>query len=386
VPFAPTLSGWASDFGPFDGRIWLNAAHQGPLPRAAVAEAERALAQKAAPHRIADEAFVEVPRRLRELLGRLIAAPPEEIVLGNSASWGLHVLAAGLPWQEGDEIVVLADEFPATIFPWLVSERRGAVVRRLRLGEPVLRPERLARELSPTTRVVAVNWVRSLTGHVVDLSGLNEVCSAAGVHLVVNATQGLGALPLDVRELPVAAITSSGFKWLCGPYATGFAWIRPDVLETLGPVQAYWLALPDGAELDLNREGEHRLREDLGARAYDVFGTANFLNFMPWAAALEYLLDQGMAAIAKHDQALVETLLAGVAGDAYRYVSPTEPGERAAIVVISASDERRNAEIYERLSRSGVDVAMRAGNLRISPHLYNTREQIDRLLALLLTD
>jgi cysteine desulfurase / selenocysteine lyase len=383
VPSAPTLSGWAGDFGPFDGRIWLNAAHQGPLPRVAVEEAARALAQKAAPHRIADEAFVEVPRRLRELLGRLIGAPPEQVVLGNSASWGLHVLAAGLPWQEDDEILVLADEFPATIFPWLVTERRGVIVRRLELDEPVLQPERLGRELGAATRLVAVNWVRSLTGHVVDLAGLNEVCAAAGVHLVVNATQGLGALPLDVRELPVAAITSSGFKWLCGPYATGFAWVRPDVLETMAPVQAYWLALPDGLDLDLNREGEHRLRDDLGARAYDVFGTANFLNFMPWAASLEYLLEQGIDAIAEHDQALVSTLVEGLDGTRYRFVSPTEPGERAAIVVVSASDERRNTELHELLGRSGVDVALRAGNLRLSPHLYNTRAEIDRVLALL---
>src|SRR5438477_112852 len=184
------LRGFRSAFGDFGGRVWLNAAHQGPLPRVAVEAAEEALAAKAAPYLIDDEAF-----------GRF------------------------------------------------------------------------------------------------------------GVHLVANVTQGLGALPLDLSALPLAAISCSGFKWLCGPYATGFAWIRPDVLETMRPVQAYWLALPDGVELDLNREGEHRLRDDLAARAYDVFGTANFLNFIPWAAALEYLLARGIEAIAGHDQALVERLI-----------------------------------------------------------------------------
>src|SRR5919197_2815943 len=126
-------------FGPFDGRVWLNAAHQGPLPHAAVEAAEQAIWLKVAPHRIADEAFVEVPRRLRELLGRLIGAPAEEVVLGNSASYGLQILANGLPWRAGEEVVVLADEFPATIFPWLVTERRGVEVRQLDLrGEAVL--------------------------------------------------------------------------------------------------------------------------------------------------------------------------------------------------------------------------------------------------------
>jgi cysteine desulfurase / selenocysteine lyase len=323
-----------------------------------------------------------VPRRLREVLGELVGVPAEEVILGNSASYGLQVLANGLPFAEGDEILVLADEFPATVFPWLVTERRGATVRQLELDDPVLQPERLEQELTPHTRVVAVNWVRSLTGHVVDLAGLDDVCSAAGVHLVVNATQGLGALPLDLSKLRPAAITCSGFKWLCGPYATGFAWVRPDVLATLAPVQAYWLALPDGVELDLNLEGRHRLRDDLGARAYDVFGTANFLDFMPWAAAVEYLLAQGLDAIAEHDRRLVDRLIDAL-GEDFRFVSPTVPGERAAIVVVSTGDERRNEEIYRGLTDAGIDVALRAGNLRFSPHLYNTLDEIDRTAAVL---
>jgi cysteine desulfurase/selenocysteine lyase len=381
----PTVqASYSQDFGPFDGRIWLNAAHQGPLPRRAAQRAEEAITLKVAPHRIADEAFVDVPRQLRELLGRLVGAPATEIVLGNSASWGLQVLANGMPWREGDEIVVLADEFPATIFPWLVAERRGAEVRQLELDRPVLDAARLERELTPRTRVVCVNWVRSLTGHVVDLTALGHVCADAGVHLVVNATQGLGALPLSVSGTPLAASTSSGFKWLCGPYATGFAWIRPDLLETLEPTQAYWLALPDGVALDLNREGEHRLRNDLGARAFDVFGTANFLNFVPWAAAVEYLLEQGLEAVAEHDQALVDRLLAGLDGGDLRVISPTEPGKRAAIVTVASADAGRNVEIHGRLSAAGIDVALRGGNLRLSPHLYNTPAEIDRALDVML--
>src|SRR5207248_3560906 len=301
--------------------------------------------------------------RLRERLGRLIGDSAEQIILGNSASWGLQVLANGLPWRDGDEVLVLADEFPATVFPWLVTERRGVAVRQLELDEPLLRPERLEEELSRKTRVVAVNWVRSLTGHVVDLAGLQEVCRRFDVHLVANVTQGLGALPLDVGALGLAAVSCSGFKWLCGPYATGLAWIRPDLLATMEPVQAYWLALPDGVELDLNREGEHRLRDDLGARAYDVFGTANFLGFMPWSAALEYLLAQGIEAIAGHDQALVEQLIAALDGSPYHLVSPREAGERAAIVVVSAGDSSRNEQIQRQLDAAGIDVALRAGNI-----------------------
>jgi cysteine desulfurase / selenocysteine lyase len=383
APAVESSADYAEAFGDFGGRVWLNAAHQGPLPRLAVPAAEQALAAKLAPHRISDESFVDVPHRLREALGRLIGAPAEEIILGNSASWGLQVLANGLPWRQGDEVLVLADEFPATVFPWLVTERYGVTVRQLQPGGPVLDPERLKHGLSPRTRVVAVNWVRSLTGHVVDVAGLREVCERSGVHLVVNVTQGLGALPFDVRRHPVAAISCSGFKWLCGPYATGFAWIRPDVLHTMQPVQAYWLALPDGAQLDLTREGEHRLRDDLGARAYDVFGTANFLNFIPWATALEYLLAQGIEAIAAHDRALVDHLIGRLDESDYRFVSPTGADQRAAIVAISAPDPGDNEAVCQRLTDAGIDAALRAGNIRLSPHLYNTFDQIEYAMAIL---
>jgi cysteine desulfurase / selenocysteine lyase len=353
------------------------------LPRAAIVAAKEALAAKVSPYRIDDDDFIESPRRLGELLGRLIDAPAQEIILGNSASWGLQVLANGFPFREGDEVVVLADEFPATVFPWLACAQRGVAVRQLEIAQPVLHPEILERELGPRTRVVAVNWVRSLTGHVIDVQGLHEVCARAEVHLVLNVTQGLGALPFSVAATPVAAISCSGFKWLCGPYATGFAWIRPDVLDTMSAVQAYWLALPDDVELDLNKEGEHRLRSDLGARAYDVFGTANFLNFRPWAASVEHLLHEGVDEISAYDQRLVTRLIEGLADAGFRFVSPTERRERAAIVVVSAADEALNEPIYEHVRAAGIDIALRGGNLRISPHLYNTHEELDQTIAVL---
>src|SRR4051794_37108744 len=303
---------FATDFGPFAGRVWLNAAHQGPLPRAAVHAAGEAVRWKISPHLIDDDAFVRIPQRLRDALGRLIGAPAEDVVLGNSASYGLQLLANGLPWRPGDEILVLADEFPATVFPWFTAARYGARVRELELDGPLLSAERLAAEFGTRTRVVALNWVRSLTGHVQDLESLGEVCASAGVHLVVDATQGLGALPFDLPEVKLAALASSGFKWLCGPYATGFCWIRPDVRDSMLPVQSYWLALPDGQALDLNTEGEIKPRAGLGARAFDVFGTANFANFMPWLAAVEYLLQAGIERVAAHDAELVAMLMSGL--------------------------------------------------------------------------
>src|SRR5262245_59333210 len=102
-----TVFGAGAEFGPFGGRVWLNTAHQGPLPRRAVAATGHAAAMKAAPHRISDGDFTEVPGRLRQLLAELVGGAPEQIVLGNSTSYGLHLVANGLPWHDGDEVLVI---------------------------------------------------------------------------------------------------------------------------------------------------------------------------------------------------------------------------------------------------------------------------------------
>src|SRR5215472_9515529 len=243
----------AGQFGPFDGRIWLNTAHQGPLPRPAVDAARYAAELKAAPHRIGDADFSEVPERLRVLLARLVGGAPEQIVLGNSTSYGLHLVANGLPWEAGDEVLVIDGDYPATILPWRRLGARGVRVRPLCPASGLLTASELAVAIGSRTRVLAVTWVDSFTGRALDLDALGQVCRRAGVLLVVNASQALGARPIDVSATPVDAVISCGYKWLCGPYGTGFAWLHPGLLDRLRPQQAYWLAMQAGRGLDQMR-------------------------------------------------------------------------------------------------------------------------------------
>ena len=373
---------FAADFGPFGGRVWLNAAHQGPLPRPAVEALEEAVAMKRSPHAIEDTDFLTVPRELREALGRLVGAPAKEVILGNSASYGVQMLAQSIRWKAGDEVLVVQGDFLANIFPWLPFEDEGVGVRALEPRGSVVEPDELEEALSPRTRVFCTSWVSTFTGHLADLGGLGEVCRRHGVTFVVNATQGLGRRPLDVSALPLDALTSAGYKWLCGPYATGFAWFHPRLVESLRPRQAYWLAMPDDVELDLNDEGDYELRPDLGARAFDVFGTANFFDFMPWRASVSYLVERGIERTAEHTDALVRRLVGGLLEAGYEIAGPVDD-PRLSIVVASHPDRALNPELHAALAEAGVDVALRAGNLRIAPHLYNSAEDIDRALEVL---
>jgi cysteine desulfurase / selenocysteine lyase len=371
----------AGDFGGFEGRAWLNCAHQGPLPRVAVAAAERALADKAAPHRIRDEAFDEVPRRLKDALGRLAGVPADQVILGNSTSYGLHLLVQGVPWREGDEVLLVDGDFPATIVPWLPLAGRGMRVRLLKPEGGRLEAGQLETELTPATRLFCTSWVFSFTGHTVDLAALGEVCRRAGVTFAVNGSQAAGAVPLDLAALPVDALVSCGFKWLCGPYGTGFCWLHPDLLASLTYRPAYWLA--HQGQDDLGQDSGYRLRAEVGTAGWDVFGTANFLTFQPWTASVEYLLGLGIDRIAAWDQHLVERFVGGLDPDRYGLVSPRRGPARSALVVFGDHRPGRNPPLHRALTAAGVDVAFRRGRLRVSPHLYNTEADIDRTLEIL---
>ena len=374
------MNSWHTEFGPFEG-VWLNTAHQGALPRAAVAAAHEALSWKIAPSRLADDSFERVPGRLRQAISRLLNVPADEVILGNSTSYGLHVIANGIRWNPGDEVMVVDGDFPATVYPWLRLRERGVTVRLIRPRGAVIEADDVAANLTPATRLFCTTWVNSFTGHTADLDAVGEVCRARGVLFIVNATQALGARPIDAAGAPIDAIVGCGHKWLCGPYATGLCWIRPELRDSLDCHQAYWVTMQTGLRLsDMRR---YDLRDDLGAAAFDVFAAANFNNFMPWTAAIESLLDKGIEAVAAHDQALVTRLIEGLDGDKYTLVSPRDGPARSTLAILSHRDAERNPAIRDRLAADGVIIALREGNLRVAPHLYNTPDDIDRALAAL---
>lgn len=378
-------------FGDFDGRTWLNCAHQGPIPLAAAHEAREAVDWKLAPWELTSERFREVPRRLRRALGRLIGVPADDVVLQNGASHGLHLWANGLPLDDGDEVFLMTGDFPSNLLPWLPLRERGVRVRFVEPRRFVLTPDEVEaafRQAGPPTgrRVLCMSWVHSFSGFTADLAAIGEICRRHGSLFLVNTTQGLGARRLRVTDLPVDAITNVGWKWLCGPYATGFSWMRPELRETLRPTHTYWLAQQTADDLSDDAPGEPEIRGNLGARRHELFAPANFFNFHCWAASVELLLELGLDTIEAHDQALVQRLVDGLDRSRYELLSPEDGPERSTLVFVSHRQPERNREIYETLLHHGVHGAFRRGRIRLAPHLYNTAEDIDRALEVLASE
>lgn len=380
------MKDYSRDFGPFNDIVWINSAHQGALPRVAVAALQEAISWKVSPHPLASsDLFSRVPEQLRQALGRLVHVPAEEVILGNAASYGMHLVANGINWRAGDEVLVVNGDFPATVLPWMGLADRGVKVRTVERINGRLPAEAVAQAIGPRTRVFASSWVFSFYGLKIDLPAISRVCHERDVKLVINASQALGTQPIDLSNGGVDALTSTGFKWLCGPYGTGFCWIDPAWRETFRCNKTYWLSMLKADDLK-QAQGLPRIREGLGARRFDLFGTANFFNFVPWTAALEYLLEQGIEAIKSHNDALVERLIIGLHPDQYDLISPRDGDERSTIVILSHREADRNTSIFERLRAAGVYISLRNNRLRFAPHLYNTADQIDAALELLKAD
>ncbi|MFC1725160.1 aminotransferase class V-fold PLP-dependent enzyme [candidate division KSB1 bacterium] len=372
---------YSKDFGSFNRRIWLNCAHQGPMPKVSGNAVFEALNWKISPHLLEDELFYSVPERLKSVLGRLINVPPEEIILSNSTSYGLHLLANGIPFKAGDEILLVDGDFPANILPWIALREKGVNVRLFKLEGAVPEPEEVEKQIKPETRLFCTSWVNSFTGHAADIQKTGELCRENGVFFVLNGSQALGARSLNIQDTPVDAFTCCGFKWLCGPYGTGFSWLSPELLGSLEYNQAYWLTVQRGKPL--NRMRDYRIGDNLGAAKYDVFGTANFFNFLPWTESIEYLLKFGIEQIEKYDNQLVSQFVGGLDREKYSLISPENEDERSTIIVLSHKESSRNTGIFELLKREEIDISLRENNLRISPHLYNTAEEISELLRVL---
>jgi selenocysteine lyase/cysteine desulfurase len=260
--------------------------------------------------------------------------------------------------------------------------KRGVSVNTVELADGKLDPDVLDRSIGRRTRVFCASWVFSFSGVKLDLPTIKEVCRRRGVIIVLNCSQALGGIPFDIRDGYADALTCVGFKWLCGPYGTGFCWIEPELRESLNYNQAYWLAMQTADDLK-GPQDMPTIRDDIGARKYDVFGTANFFNFKPWTEAVNLLLGFGVNDIWEYDQSLVQRLVDGLDKESFEIISPVQQGEGSNILVLSHRNSAHNERLFEMLERQRIHVSLRNGRLRFSPHLYNTEEQIDRALAIL---
>jgi selenocysteine lyase/cysteine desulfurase len=371
---------YRQDFADFSPTIYLDCAYQGPFPRATVARLQQAIELKCHPERLQAPEYFGLPDRVRNHLAALIGAEPSDIALTNSATQGVGVVAAGGMLEAGDEVVIASCNFPSNLFTWLHLRRLGVRVHVVKPAAWHVRAEDVLPALTPRTRVLALDWVSYVTGARIDLQEFGELVHRCGGILVVDGTQGVGALELNLRDSPVDALAVAAYKWLLGPYGTGFVYLHPKLRDRLDLPVINWMTVEGSEVFDSLPADTFTLPQS--ARIFDVPETPSFLNLYGLEASLEFVERAGVRAVREHCRGLLDRLAEGLRELGYRLSDAAEPQHHSTILGFQASSLEATSKLHRRLQANHVAVSLRHGTIRVSPYLYNTREDIDRLLEL----
>ena len=374
---------YRTEFADFEGVTYLNAALQGPLPLVAARAADEALEWKKHPYRLPDSAYFDLPDRIREKIARLIGARSDEIAVTTGASAGLAAVAAAIDWKPGDEVLVGRGEFPAHFSTWLRYEQAGKL--RVRVVEPrgrFISADDYLEQIGPRTRVISASLVRFDNGARLDAARVAQACQKVGAALLLDVSQCAGAMAMNIRDLGASMAVSSGYKWLLGPYGTGFFWVASEWTERLPLGAVYFMALEGARDFNAMPTAGN-LRPAPGARRWDSAETANFTNLAALDASVELVLRIGVDAVQRHIDALVAEIIDRLPGTRCVLASPAERERRGPYVCVSALDPKDSASLHEKLRAAQISVSLRENALRISPHIYNTPEDISRLMQIL---
>jgi selenocysteine lyase/cysteine desulfurase len=376
-----SAKGWAERFAPFEGIAYLDAANISPLPVAASRAGREALATKERPWKITPATYVSAVSEARAVAARLFGAREESVSLGTGAGQFVNVVARGLDLGEGDEVVLPRHEFPSNDLPWRWLARRGVTVRVVEPDHPsgAVSAARLAEELTSRTRVVAFAHVSYLHGGRIDPGPVVDAARRFGALTVVDGSQAGGAVPFDFGASGVDVYAVAGYKFLLGPYGTGIGLFSSDALSRLAVGDVNWWAVK-GSEDFSNVPTALELRE--GAVRYDAHETASFNNLLPLGESLRLLLEATPAAVQAHARKLGDRLLAGLPAG-FEPASPLEPAARSHILSFRGRTLAETQEGHRRLEAAKVVVSLRGDRIRVAPHLYNTADDVDRLLAAL---
>jgi cysteine desulfurase / selenocysteine lyase len=304
----------------------------------------------------------------------------DEIALLPNTSFGINLAALALPMERGRRVLVSDREFPANVYPWMALAESRGVRAEIVPATPAGTPDE-ARMLEEVARgdvaVVAVSAVQFTDGWVADLGALGRACAEHGAWLVVDAIQALGQLPLDPRAAGVHLLATGGQKWLCAPFGTGFAWVARELVERLEPPVVGWTSM--AASADLERVTGYRYRWVEGARRFEV-ATQPFHDYAAFAASLALLDEAGPAAIRAHVLALLEPLAAWLRERGAEVAGDPAPERRSGILAFRTPD---TGAAYRALLAAGVGCVLREGAVRLSPHLYNQPEDLERVMEAL---
>ena len=361
--------------------IYLDHASTGAYPKSCADAVSAYVSLRHMPHTLRAEHFFATLQRSRELVAQLIGGSASEIALTTNTSHGLNLAAFAIPLEAGDEILTVDREFPANALPWIKrAERTGATIVRLPCVNDVPDQAALLHAIAtrPKVKIVTVSWVSFCSGARIDIDAVGQACRSRGIWFVVDAIQGLGAVPLDLSQTPVDILASGAQKWLQSPWGSGFTYVRKEIIAQLEPPSVGWMAQRGSDNLFDMLKYESAWFDD--ARKFEVI-TLPFPDFAGMNASLGVFAELGIPAIEEHLATLGDTLVAFCdAHPGIRLVTPRNRAHRAGVFAVQPPELDA---VSARLRSHNVYHSVRERCIRLAPHWYTTSDQWDRVLNLL---
>jgi cysteine desulfurase / selenocysteine lyase len=365
-----------SEFAITERYVYLNHAAAGVLPQCSTVAIEAFVRTHADAGVLGTYPYDAALPEYREKIARYIGAGGADVALVPNTSWAANVVALGIDWQPGDEVVLCDNEFPANAVPWIALRSRGVTVRLLATAAERLTPEVLRRELSPRTRVVTLSWVSYADGYRHDLAALADVAHRANALLCVDAMQGLGAFPLDASATGVDALYAGGAKWMLGLHGVGFLYVRRQLGERLRLTMPGWRSLQDMWNFhDYDQPYSNDTMRFEG-------GTPNLIGALSLVSSIGLFERSGPAAIARHILDLTDRFCEGLRRLGAEICSVRGEGVSSGIVTFRLPGHD-SVGVGQALQKEGIITTHRSEGVRVSPHGYNTPEEIDAALEVL---
>jgi selenocysteine lyase/cysteine desulfurase len=353
-----------------ESKVFLNHAAQSPLPKP-VADAI---------HRYTDDfskfgtSLIECDRWGKPCFARLIGARPEEIALIENTSVGLNIAANVLQYPEGSKIVTTDLEYPSVVYPWL-RKNLGARVHYVKSVEGKVSLDEMEKAVDDKTVAVAISHVEYVNGFRQNLRVLSEIAHEHGAYLIVDAIQSVGTMPINVKTDDVDFLMAACYKWMLSPQGAAYLYVKDDLIEKFEPPYVGWASVKQEVFKTIDFWDIWNLKLSKTASRFEV-GSPSTISLVGATEAMKMLLDCGTENIKRRIMKLTDRLIDAVKDLGLELQTPEEKQCRSGIVNFKIG---KADKVTDKLNRKGMVVSARAHGIRVSPHFYNTEEEIDKL-------
>jgi selenocysteine lyase/cysteine desulfurase len=310
---------------------------------------------------------------VRRGAARLIGAGADEIAFVKNTTHGVQIASGGIRWKNGDNVVMPSIEFPSNVYPWMGLWRMGVELRMVEPDNGLVTVDMLADVCDTRTRAITVSSVQFSTGHRIDLDELGDFCRNKGIFLHVDAIQGLGALQLDVRRSKIDFLSAGGHKWMLALPGVGIFYCRKELFDEIDIWNPGWTGVVnpgDFLDYDFTYRNEAERFEE---------GSPNLHGIFALGVSIDRILNLGPETVEKRILSLTGLLAEGLVRNGFSVKSPLGEGEKSGILCFG-SDKEDAQSIFERLRKAGIICSLREKAVRLSPHMYNTEEECERVL------